>query len=298
MRRFLLIGSILLHCVCGQANASIDTLLGKWVDVSDSTSTIVLSRQQEEYVAKSFDNQSLHGTVTFQYKDGKWMVTSRNDRWVATRREAEPGNRDILAGFWKIAASGGTCDASVSTASGGYIFTVNEPGQPPEELARYQNGLLILRRMGSSRAQTYRRAGPGEKPSKRDVFLWMQRESLNRLRQLGMACRMYAQDHGERFPAFVPLAGFQKAVRPYCKDGSVFKDPLMGQSYLLNKSLSSKSEGSMSDPSSTVVAFEASPFPDSTRGILLGDGHCERILEKDWGAIKNNGYVRVRTWPR
>lgn len=102
---------------------------------------------------------------------------------------------------------------------------------------------------------------------------------LSNVKQLCLACLMYAQDNNERYPR---LEGFTKAIMPYVKNSTIFvcpdrKSPHQG--YALNPSLSGARIARISRPAETVLLYEGASgkpvFPHSGKTTVgFADGHC------------------------
>jgi BlaR1 peptidase M56 len=132
------------------------------------------------------------------------------------------------------------------------------------------------------------------------------RESNARLKQLGTALLMYAQDYDEILPPMKTPMAVKKALYPYVrKNDAVFLDPHADEPYQANPSVSGKAVGVvtllMRGPGrglkilkytrirrrgEVVALYEPSPAPDGTRGVVFLDGHVTRIREAEWPRLK------------
>jgi hypothetical protein len=107
-------------------------------------------------------------------------------------------------------------------------------------------------------------------------------QSLNNLKQLALGVMMYVQDYDEILPPMQTPAKVQEVVQPYVKNPEMFKDPVTGEAYIPNPTLSQKKLAHIANPADFVLYFEPKPAPDGTRGIAFLDGSAKRIKEEDW----------------
>jgi len=102
---------------------------------------------------------------------------------------------------------------------------------------------------------------------------------LSNVKQLCLACLMYAQDNSERYPK---ADGWTKTIMPYVKNSAVFVCPERKtdrQGYTLNAALSGVPIARISKPALTVLVYEgADGKPVFLHGgktaIGFADGHC------------------------
>jgi hypothetical protein len=107
-------------------------------------------------------------------------------------------------------------------------------------------------------------------------------QSINNLKQLALGVMVYAQDYDEVLPPMQTPAKTQEAVQPYVKNLEMFKDPVTGEAYIPNPTLSQKKLAHIANPADFVLYFEPKPAPDGTRGVAFLDGSAKRIKEEDW----------------
>ncbi len=89
------------------------------------------------------------------------------------------------------------------------------------------------------------------------------------LRQVGIACIMYAYDHNERLPQSLA------AVKEYVGDDSVFTCPVTGHDYLYFGGGYSLRD--IESPSRFVLAGDAAPHPDGSLSVLFVDGRVQGV---------------------
>ena len=116
-------------------------------------------------------------------------------------------------------------------------------------------------------------------------------QSLDNLRQIGLAMLQYTQDNDETLPPMTDAATVKKTIYPYVKSDSVFVDPLTDIAYLPNTSLSHRTLATFNSPAEMVIYYEATPAPDNTRALLFLDGHVKRVPEADWPRLKAASHV-------
>ncbi len=105
-----------------------------------------------------------------------------------------------------------------------------------------------------------------------------EQKSLNNLRQLALAMSMYVQNHDEQFPAMDNPD--MAAVLQLNKQ--ILVRPGTDELYRFNPDLNKINIAKIADPANTVLAFEATPWPDGTHCVLFGDGHVQQLTEQQW----------------
>jgi prepilin-type processing-associated H-X9-DG protein len=110
--------------------------------------------------------------------------------------------------------------------------------------------------------------------------------SLDHLKQLGLALRLYTQDYDNRLPPMKDPVAAKQALLPYVGRESVFAHPTTGEPYQPNPALSHKKLTSLEWPETVVAFYEAHPLAPDTRGVLFADGHARRVPEAAWPQLK------------
>jgi prepilin-type processing-associated H-X9-DG protein len=138
------------------------------------------------------------------------------------------------------------------------------------------------------------------------------RESSRRLKHLGRALLMYAQDWDLCLPPMQSPEALIKRLLPYAKDPGKFFDPHAGQPYVPNPAVSERRVAILFDPHYRMLAphqvrsrdprtlrrlaghveierpwqvagvYEPAAAPDGARGVLFVDGHVERVPKDSW----------------
>jgi len=108
-----------------------------------------------------------------------------------------------------------------------------------------------------------------------------QARAMNSLRQVAMACQMYAMDYG-KLPAMLT------DLKPYVGDTeSILRDARSGEFYRLNPAVAGRSLDSVKQPNATVLVYAATGPDAATRSVAFCDGsvrlmtpaHLEAALE-------------------
>lgn len=112
-------------------------------------------------------------------------------------------------------------------------------------------------------------------------------QNLSNIKQLALATIMFATDYDERLPKTV--AGWHKAIFPYCKNEALFKAPGFqgkGDSYSLNPNVANKVQTSFSKPAETVLLYQGKDGKldysiGGVAAIAYADGHCRLVKPED-----------------
>ncbi|MGD8236967.1 MAG: DUF1559 domain-containing protein [Armatimonadota bacterium] len=114
---------------------------------------------------------------------------------------------------------------------------------------------------------------------------------MSNIKQLGMACMMYATDNDGQLPTAVDAQGFHDAISPYVQNEGLFTCPSARdeQSYAFNPNLAGVNIEELPDAMNTPMLWEAGaqpgglpPVPGTTTGrhnggdnVAFADGHCK-----------------------
>jgi prepilin-type processing-associated H-X9-DG protein len=128
----------------------------------------------------------------------------------------------------------------------------------------------------------------------------VQREAQMRLKQLGLALNMYAQDYDGLLPPMGSPAAVKQLLSPYVqKNDLVFLDPWTSQPYLPNPSLSGKRliattthPADIARPEEVIGFYQPAPAASGGRNLLFLDGHVQRISEAEWQRLKQSSHIR------
>ena len=98
------------------------------------------------------------------------------------------------------------------------------------------------------------------------------------LRQIGLACIIYAQDHKEFFPPNLEVLGKEGYIK---KEGfpKLMKCPAQEEDVGYIYIGAGKSLKAAENPPRTIIAYDKSPIHQNGRNVLLGDGHVEWMPE-------------------
>ena len=118
------------------------------------------------------------------------------------------------------------------------------------------------------------------------IKMGTEQESVENLRQLALALRMCAQEHGDVIPYMSCLLDVEEALTPYVKSEQVFRDPGTDHSYNWNYSMGLHRLADIPNPEKVACFYEDIPGADNTRGVAFLDGHAARVSESEWAAIK------------
>jgi hypothetical protein len=164
-------------------------------------------------------------------------------------------------------------------------------------------GLALLSTQGAAKAQP--------DPSKEADRVGA---SKARLKQLGVALRMYAEDWDMVLPPMESAAAVKKVLylyvpsqdaaflvpqtdEPYQPNAAVSRHQMVGTFRVQNPGQKEprywtvrrgrhpkwlKVKGYISDPASQVAFYEPSPAADGTRGVVFLDGRVTRVSEAQW----------------
>lgn len=140
----------------------------------------------------------------------------------------------------------------------------------------------------------------------------LQAEAQSRLKQLGRALQMYAQDYDETLPPMQSPAAVKKVLSPYVrKNDAVFLDPRTNAPFQPNASLSGKrigtvtltlkrashrvrikERGEVTHPGEVVALYELTPDAQGERNVMYVDGHVKRVWEAEWQRLKQLSHIR------
>ncbi len=116
-------------------------------------------------------------------------------------------------------------------------------------------------------------------------------ESVENLRQLALALRMCAQEHGDILPYLSTAGDVEEVLRPYVESEQVFRDPGTDERYGHNSFLGMKRLSDIPSPDKVPCFYERTPGADNTWGVAFLDGHAARVSESEWAAIKEALYL-------
>jgi prepilin-type processing-associated H-X9-DG protein len=121
----------------------------------------------------------------------------------------------------------------------------------------------------------------------------VQAACLSNIKQLSMACLMYATDWNDTFPTATDPQGFQNQIMPYVQNAGLFvcPDAPNEPGYVFNPKLAGKTLKSISQPANTPMLWDAGarpggvqPAPGTTTGrhngsdnVSFADGHAKRM---------------------
>lgn len=125
----------------------------------------------------------------------------------------------------------------------------------------------------------------------------MHAATRQRLKLLGTALIMYAQDYGDTLPPMKSVAAAKKALLPYVKDAAVFAHPTTRELYQPNPTLSGKKLAHIPAPADMVAFYEARPAADGTRGVLYCDSHYGRVYEEEWPRLRQASGIPASQTP-
>lgn len=112
----------------------------------------------------------------------------------------------------------------------------------------------------------------------------MKTACLSNVKQLGLACLMYANDNDDKF--MKSAAVVHKSLDPYLRNAKLWNCPLTGKpAYSFNSRLFGKSMESISNPALTVMIYEGKNFALDFRhagsaAVCFVDGHAKMIDKK------------------
>ncbi len=114
-----------------------------------------------------------------------------------------------------------------------------------------------------------------------------EQQSMSKLRQLATATLMYDQDNHGEYPAMDTAENWDAAVIRYVGNNKqMLTRPGMDELYQPNPALNKIMEANIKDPVNTVLAFEATPWPDGMRCVAFADAHVQMVNEQQWQALK------------
>ncbi|HEX5324519.1 MAG TPA: hypothetical protein VFW40_12080 [Capsulimonadaceae bacterium] len=134
----------------------------------------------------------------------------------------------------------------------------------------------------------------GSRPSRRVVEEMTDNPndpSLQNLRTLGSAVRLYLSDHNNTFPRMVSPTVADKYFQHYLLDNSAFYEPGTGDPYQPNLALENRHFNGYLKANKTVVYFEADPASDGSRCVLFMDGTAARVPASLWPAVKEDSQI-------
>lgn len=114
----------------------------------------------------------------------------------------------------------------------------------------------------------------------------MSTTAVNNVKQLALATLMYSSDYDDKLPPTV--AGWHKAIYPYCKNERLFKAPgdkSPGDSFSLNSLVAGKFFPKIAAPSDTVMIYQGKgqklAFDQTGRAaVAYCDGHA-KLIDKE-----------------
>jgi prepilin-type processing-associated H-X9-DG protein len=114
---------------------------------------------------------------------------------------------------------------------------------------------------------------------------------LSNVKQIALACCMYASDHKGAFPSATDPQGFQNQIWPYMQNRSIFVCPEAPNEvgYAFNPKLAAKDSNKIVQPANTPMLWDAGarvggmqPLPGTTPSrhnggdnVGFADGHCK-----------------------
>lgn len=288
---------LLLETSRGKAEAS--SLVGRWVQSNDFWSVIEVAKKGDTYTI----TESYHGKPvekwTSSYRNGKWIGTDdlqrdtgamKSTRWETRTSSASEAScsRDLYDNMTRSWGQNAEFSVSVSRSKGQYSIRYQDPTFRRLEMATYGGGRLALGSDRKGSTVTYRRAKPGEKPSKTDLIRWSEKQSCGRMYKLYDACMSYVHDHSDTLPSFDSADSLRAALKRYVQDPSIFTNPLTGRPYVANEGLGGRKWGGTlySNCSRIVLFYEDSPSPLGTRGIQFLSMEGGRWPESEWAGIR------------
>lgn len=127
---------------------------------------------------------------------------------------------------------------------------------------------------------------------------------LSNIKQLGLACLMYAADYDEVFPTAVDPQGFHDQIFPYLRNESLFKCPSAPdeQGYAFNPKLAGANIEDLRRPAEMPMLWDAgaqpggvAPVPGTTTGrhnggdnVAFADGHAKWLTTNGIGALSTD----------
>lgn len=92
--------------------------------------------------------------------------------------------------------------------------------------------------------------------------------AMANIRTILMASLQYEQDNNEYLPPTTSYSAFESALSPYVHDPSVFTDPVSGQPFMLNKSVSGEYLARIANPAGTILI--KAPILDQNGNLDIG----------------------------
>lgn len=99
------------------------------------------------------------------------------------------------------------------------------------------------------------------------------------MKQIGLACLIYALDHKDVLPPNLAVLGEKGYIK---KEGfpKLIKCFASKEEYVYIGA--GKSTRKVKNPSRTIIAYDRKPVHDNGRNVLFGDGHCEWMPEEEF----------------
>jgi prepilin-type processing-associated H-X9-DG protein len=115
---------------------------------------------------------------------------------------------------------------------------------------------------------------------------------LSNMRQIGLGCLMFLQDHEEKFA--LNAETYKKSVMPYIKNEQIFHCPLDKPgvvSYAFNSSLAGVALGKIQAPAQTIMLYEGKDgkllFRHAGKaGVVFVDGHAKMMTQEQVKSLR------------
>jgi prepilin-type processing-associated H-X9-DG protein len=112
-------------------------------------------------------------------------------------------------------------------------------------------------------------------------------QTLSNVKQVALACIIYANDYDDVLPNGASTAQVQKLTEPYIKNLNLWKtlNPAGGR-LLFNTKLSGVNMQSLDSIATTPMLYETKPWSDGRRVVGYADGHVKAEGADRWPAIE------------
>jgi hypothetical protein len=104
---------------------------------------------------------------------------------------------------------------------------------------------------------------------------------LSDLKQVGLGCLMYANDHKDHLPDMTNFGSFETEVEPYLKNSTLFFDPITKGPIVLNTKLSKADLETLDKPFQKVLAYNPTLESGNRREVVFADGHAKIIPDEE-----------------
>jgi len=176
-----------------------------------------------------------------------------------------------MIGFWSLNALGG-CGLRVSLLSAriGSVLALSHGGRSSVACCNLATSIVIAVTLTFVTSLAFAEPPPNDPESKQDALSDIVKQTISNSRQLGLACRLFAMDHGGLYPPLLP-----DVYPDYIGLKIIFTCPLCPKEQLGYPYFGSKD----SDPPKQALLYSKAPTADGKWVVIHNDLTYELVAE-------------------